>query len=114
MSFKDKLLKLSKAKRILLASLLIIIVCLAIIGGIYVYFFGSDMNIRFKQYVTDINPQDMGVEEFEEDFEYMYNLLEDNFPFFEMNERRMGYNWLDLKEVYLERIRASFLMSLLK
>ncbi len=64
------------------------------------------MNVSFKKYITDVEPQNMGLYEFVEDFEYMYSLLEDNFPFFDMNERRMGYNWLDLKEFYLERIRV--------
>lgn len=40
-----------------------------------------------------------------EDFEYMYNLLKDNYPFFEVNKRVHGIDWLSNKEDYIERVK---------
>ncbi len=94
-----------KLRIILLVSLLIVVISSATLGGIYAYL-NSDLTIRFEQNLNDIDPRDMGVDEFIEDFEFMYNFLADNYPFFDVYERRIGYNWLDLKEVYLDRIKA--------
>jgi len=100
-----KLLTHPRLKIVLLTSLIIVVVSLATVGGIAIYFTVGNLRINFEQNVNGIDPQDMGVEEYIEDFEYMYSLMEENFPFFDVKERRMGYNWLDLKEEYLERIR---------
>jgi hypothetical protein len=103
MSQLKKLLARSKLRIILLVSFLTIVICSATLGGIYAYL-TSDLPIRFEQTLNDIDPRDMGVDEFIEDFEFMYNFLADNYPFFDLYERRIGYNWLDLKELYLDRI----------
>jgi hypothetical protein len=59
----------------------------------------------FKAQINPINPRDMGVEERLEDFEYLYNFVQENYPYLQLKERTHGYNWLDLKEVFEERIR---------
>ena len=46
----------------------------------------------------------MGVDEYKEDFEYFYNMIRDNYPYIAIKERMLGYNWLNLKEMYMERI----------
>jgi len=99
-----KLLTRPRLKIVLLTSLIIVVVSLATVGGIAIYFTVGNLRINFEQNLNDIDPQDMGVEEYIEDFEYMYSLMEANFPFFDAKERRLGFNWLDLKEEYLERI----------
>lgn len=106
MSLKNKLFKQSKLRIVILVSLTSLCVILSTLGGLYYYIAESDSFIGFEQQINDINPEDMRVAEFIEDFEYMYNLLADNYPFFNVYERRMGYNWLDLKETYLNRISA--------
>jgi hypothetical protein len=100
-----KLFKHSKVKIILLVTLISTVVISGTLGGIYFYLAESKINIGFEQQINDIHPQDMGVEEFIEDFEYMYNLMAANFPFFGCKERRLGFNWLDLKQVYLDRFQ---------
>lgn len=39
-----------------------------------------------------------------EDFEYMYNLISENYPYLKVNERVNGINWLERKEEYKTRI----------
>ena len=104
MSLKKKLFSGSKLKITLIVSFSVIIVCSATLGGIYAYLTGDSI-IRFEQNLNDIDPSDMGVDDFIEDFEFMYNFLAVNYPFFDLYERRLGYNWLDLKEGYLDRIK---------
>ncbi|MGB9809568.1 MAG: S41 family peptidase, partial [Caldanaerobacter sp.] len=42
-----------------------------------------------------------------EDFEYMYNILKDNFPFFEVKKRVLGYDWLSRKSEFEEWIKET-------
>ncbi len=39
------------------------------------------------------------------DFEYLYNVLEENYPFFEVNKRQYGIDWLGNKRKYKRLIR---------
>ena len=49
--------------------------------------------------------RELTTEEKVEDFEYMYNTLEENYPFFKVNERVYKINWLTNKDEYEKRIR---------
>lgn len=40
-----------------------------------------------------------------EDFEYMYKILQENYPFFEVNKRLHGVDWLSNKEKYIELVK---------
>jgi C-terminal processing protease CtpA/Prc len=40
-----------------------------------------------------------------EDFNYLYNTMKDNFPFFEVKKRMINYDWLAHKNEFEERIR---------
>jgi len=42
-----------------------------------------------------------------EDFEYMYNILKENFPFFEVKKRLLGYDWLSRKSEFEEWIKET-------
>ncbi|WP_223065933.1 S41 family peptidase [Paenibacillus caui] len=42
-----------------------------------------------------------------EDFEYMYNLIKDNYPFLKVNQRLTGVDWLANKEKYIAKIKSS-------
>lgn len=57
------------------------------------------------------NPQkpaaQLTTEEKLEDFEALYEVLQENYPFFEVNKRINGVNWLNNKEQYLEKIRST-------
>lgn len=47
----------------------------------------------------------MSTEEKLEDFEYMYKLLEENYPFFEVNKRLYNVDWLGNKKKYTKIIK---------
>jgi hypothetical protein len=52
-----------------------------------------------------------------EDFDYMYKILKENYPFFEVNKRLNNIDWLAKKDEYIGRIKDtsndySFLMQL--
>ncbi|MFX0091083.1 MAG: S41 family peptidase [Candidatus Hodarchaeota archaeon] len=61
----------------------------------------------FDFYLSPINPVDMGLNEWLEDFNYFYNVIKDSYPYFAVKERMYGYKWLDLKTTYEDRIRAT-------
>lgn len=42
-----------------------------------------------------------------DDFNYMYNVLKSNYPFFGVNKRVNGVDWLSKKNEYIKRIKAS-------
>jgi len=42
-----------------------------------------------------------------EDFEYLYQILEENYPFFGSTKRTLKTDWLSNKEKYLELIKAT-------
>jgi len=62
-----------------------------------------DSLIKFN----DINPKDMAKEDWIEDFTSLYNILKENYPYFYVKERMLGYNWLDLKDNYTKRLEEA-------
>ncbi|MFX1538698.1 MAG: S41 family peptidase, partial [Promethearchaeota archaeon] len=68
------------------------------------HFYVGYRNVHFEQNINSINPSEMGVSEYLEDFEYFYNFIRDNYPYLSIKERMLGYNWLDFKDYYIERI----------
>jgi len=42
-----------------------------------------------------------------DDFEYMYSILKDNYPYFEVNKRQNAVDWLSKKDKYLSKIKAT-------
>ena len=56
---------------------------------------------------TDFHPKDMTKEAWLEDFISLFNVLKDNYPYFYIKERMLGYNWLDLKENYIKRLEEA-------
>ncbi|MHA2253765.1 MAG: S41 family peptidase [Candidatus Kariarchaeaceae archaeon] len=81
---------------ILVTSTLIIIIGL----GIFLASFQKPFAIK----INSIDPQDLGSEEWLEDFESLYTFIEGNYPFLSVKNRSHGFNWLDLKAHYLDRI----------
>lgn len=39
-----------------------------------------------------------------EDFEYLYNILEENYPYFDVNKRTRNIDWLSNKDAYLQLV----------
>ncbi len=42
-----------------------------------------------------------------DDFEYMYTILKENYPFFEVNKRVNGLDWLGNKDEYINKIKST-------
>lgn len=42
-----------------------------------------------------------------EDFDYLYNILKDNYPYFEVNKRIYGVDWLSKKQEYEKQISGT-------
>lgn len=58
-----------------------------------------------KEVFTEPNP--LTTEEKLEDFEYMYSIIKENYPFLKVNERLNGINWLENKDKYIEQIKKA-------
>jgi hypothetical protein len=52
--------------------------------------------------VNDIDNRELTTEEKVEDFLYLYNILKENYPYFEVLKRTTGYDWLANKKVHLK------------
>jgi hypothetical protein len=50
------------------------------------------------------NPEKLTKNEWKEDFEALYYIVKYNYPYLWVKERTHGYNWLDLKDYYMERL----------
>jgi len=46
------------------------------------------------------------VEQRLEDFNYLYNILEESFPYFEVKKRQFGIDWLSRKDEFVEKIKS--------
>jgi C-terminal processing protease CtpA/Prc len=83
---------------ILVSSALVIIITL----GVFLTVFQQPFTIQ----INTIDPEDLSQEEWLADFEALYDYIEGNYPFLSVKNRSHGYNWLDLKDHYLDRISS--------
>ncbi len=105
-----------RQKRRLIGIILLVILTIFIIERIY--------NSRDEFQVTANDASYYGIVEAKlttreklKDFEYLYNVLEENYPFFEVNKRLHGIDWLENKGKYKRIIRntkndAEFLVAM--
>jgi len=54
--------------------------------------------------INPVKPEDMTVDNWLEDFNSFYEMMKDNYPYFQVKKRLLGYNWVDLKNHYLKNI----------
>jgi hypothetical protein len=85
-------------KKILLYGFLIVIAVAAIFASV------SNKNSLVSEKETMANDQ-LSEKEKLEDFEYLYTILKDNYPFFEVNKRLYNIDWLSNKEVYIDKLK---------
>ena len=52
-------------------------------------------------------PDQLSQDEKLADFEYMYNILKENYPFFEVNKRINGVDWLEKKDTYVSMVKST-------
>jgi len=82
----------------------IIIILILIIFG----FIGCGLNYdKNSGEISNINSKQLTEKEKLDDFEYMYIILKENYPFFEVNKRINGVDWLARKDDYISRIKAT-------
>ncbi|MEY8304629.1 S41 family peptidase [Anaerosalibacter bizertensis] len=86
-------------KRLLNKSFLLIIICILISTTILGCSTGKESMSTSNRELT--------MKEKLEDFEYMYKILEENYPFFKVNERVNGVDWLGNKDEYIEKIKQT-------
>lgn len=68
--------------------------------------FSEEVSITAEDPITyGIVDTNLSTEEKLEDFEYMYTLLEENYPFFEVNKRLHNIDWLRNKNKYKKMIK---------
>lgn len=58
-----------------------------------------------KEYRNTVDQSQLTQSQKLEDFEYMYNILKDNYPYFEVNKRMNGVDWLANKDKYVKMIK---------
>lgn len=58
-------------------------------------------------YTNIINTKQLTQEEKLDDFEYMYTILKENYPYFEVNKRLNGIDWLSKKNEYISKIKST-------
>jgi C-terminal processing protease CtpA/Prc len=66
---------------------------------------GTPLEEEFEIIINPINPVNLSVNEWLEDFQYLYDFVEGNYPFLDVKNRTHGYNWLDLKEMFENQIQ---------
>ncbi len=93
--FKKEVITIKKSK--------LIIICLVMIFTIV----GCGVNNVKQSKESSNNKHQLTEEEKLEDFEYMYTLLKENYPFFEVNKRLNGVDWLNNKDEYINWIKAT-------
>ena len=57
--------------------------------------------------INSSTPKQLTQKEKLEDFEYMYNILKDNYPYFEVNKRLNGIDWLSKKDEFIKEIKST-------
>lgn len=87
---------LSKIKGKLGKYFLIVVFVTVTILGMKELFFTETTNIDIKKgKMTELTK-----EEKIQDFNYMFNILKDNYPYFEIEKRMFGYDWLSKEETF--------------
>lgn len=69
----------------------------------------ESQNVEKENEVTDNETQHKGLttEEKIEDFEYLFTVLKENYPYFEMNKRVYGVDWLNNRTSYIQRLEET-------
>ena len=65
----------------------------------------SSFGCSQKKESIKISDGSLTMEQKLEDFEYLYNLFKDNYPFLEVNKRLNGIDWLANKDDYIKKIK---------
>lgn len=53
------------------------------------------------------NSKQLTQEEKLDDFKYMYTILKENYPYFEVNKRSKGIDWLSKESEFISKIKST-------
>lgn len=92
------------SKRSLIIALIVILISTSSIT----YFCMKNHKATAKPKVSVLSHSDqLSQKEKLADFEYMYTVLKENYPFFEVNKRMNNVDWLNKKSEYIKEIKAT-------
>lgn len=78
---------------------------------VFILFVFSSVGCTRKNTTSSIknitNDKQLTQKEKLDDFEYMYTILKENYPYFEVNKRLNGIDWLSNKDKYILKIKAT-------
>jgi hypothetical protein len=83
------------------------LLAVTVVGGGFLLYPRQESEPVFEVQINAVDPDDLGVDEWLEDFGSLCAFVEDSYPYIELKERTHGYNWMDLREGFEERIRAA-------
>lgn len=92
-----------RMKIIIVIFVLIIVVPTILFNALYFGLFRNN-NEEDEPFSIYIDPGDMGPDEWLEDFNVLYEMVRDNYPYLWVKNRTHGNDWLPLKDYYLDRI----------
>ncbi len=87
-----------KKKHLVVLSAVIVSAVVTIAGFLIVF------PPKYEIAINPVDPADMGVEDWLEDFQFLYSYVENNYPYLDVKNRTHGFNWLDLKESFEDQI----------
>lgn len=85
---------------------IIIAIVLALSVGIWFGIF-SVARPLIGPIIQQVNPTQLTTEQKLQDFDYLYNTLKDNYPYFEVRKRMIGYDWLAHKDEFKQWIKET-------
>lgn len=84
-------------------------IVIAILVTISILILNIDKNksLELDLKTTTTAKKQLSTEEKVADFQYMYNILKNNYPYFELNKRQHQTDWLSNKDFYLSEIKST-------
>lgn len=97
-------MKKSFGKRVAKVVIIAAAAVFILVAGVFLYF-RTQATVKVATRSGALH--ELTVEEKLEDLNYMYDILKENYPYFDVVERKTGYNWFDYKGDFENWVRAS-------
>ena len=81
-----------------------VLIALMLVGGIFIYI-KTQATVKVTTKTGALH--ELTIEEKLEDFNYIYKVLKENHPYFEVEKRKTGYDWLEHKGDFENWIKAT-------
>lgn len=75
------------------------------IGLIFLVIYGVYKTKYNEKEITKTINVNLTIDEKVEDFQYMYNILLENYPYFDLNKRVNNINWITKKDEFIREIK---------